>query len=946
MHVFRRGLIVSLSFVAFSCGDEDPSRDGGVIVDGSRPDAMPTGDGAIPDVSFVRPDASADGGVSDSGPRAQSILILHTNDEHSQHVGIGPNIDDVAEMADPNGGGQRWVDINTARGTGTIKGGLKRRAALLARLKRDSTADGTLIVGAGDLSMGSFFHLANAFRGIDYSIATALRYDVLTLGNHELDFGLDVLAKMITTGGLGPDPEIEQPLDIPLVVSNIRFSGSTGDDVVAALYGSMKPIRRTYVKTVGGVKVGFVGYMGLEASLVSPLKRPLRFSLATGTAACASDADCPGSACLPPASAPTSSSGRCAVNLDETDFATHIGALVADVASAVAEVRAQDVDLVVAVSHAGVNEQELALLSAMGEPLDRAVRSEDLIVAAGVDQALSASGVAGIDVIVGGHSHTALPAPLVVPNRASGINTFVVQAGSYGGAVGRLRLSRPDRASIWTLEGSESGLLPIDDTVDTTDLNVLTELLIDTAINGVVNGFESSPAGQHGDGLLFPGEQCDQAANGALELPNEGLCLGLVPGATGGALACFPNSQLDLSACVLPACNHSGTVDPDEHCDQTDLGTSSTCAAHGYTGGTLSCSNACTYDFSGCTPFFPSFAEIGVNFGQPGAPVLDDRTQNGDLVFGHVLGHTSFDVKLAGASRESNLLNLVADGERAALNMLARLDDPVRVVVAANGLVRDHILEGTTGNLSLADLFRVLPLGVSPREKTPGFNLVELYLTPAELKAGLEVGVAEGLLSDSFWLGVSGVRVEYDPSLPAFDPTNPLATGRITKLTLTATTAAPWQDQELDGAPIFDLARSAGPFPEPDRLIHVATSIYVALFMEAKGLCPRNAAGAQLPQCKSCTTVAECPSAGSVCANPTGGTLAGHCIDPVVPGVVLRAARQRDTPAELKEVLALIAYVRSFPKGEVPNAYAGAVPRRVCCVGSECGNGAESRSCD
>ncbi|MBI4814614.1 MAG: 5'-nucleotidase C-terminal domain-containing protein [Deltaproteobacteria bacterium] len=787
--------------------------------------------------------------------------------------------------------------------------------------------------------------MADALRGIDYSIATALRYDVLTLGNHEFDFGVDTLAQMISTGGLGPDPEIEMPLDIPLVVSNVRFSMSAGDDALQMLYGPDRPIRRTYLRTFNGVRVGFVGYMGLEASLVAPLKRPVRFSLATNATACTRDADCPGSACLPPAADPTAASGLCAANLDESDVSTHVRALIADVASAVAELRSQNVDLVVAISHAGVNEREVNLLTRMGEPLDRAMASEDLIVAAAVDQALAAANVPGLDVIVGGHSHTKLEAPLAVPNRRSGITTYVVQAGSYGAAVGRLKLTRPDREAPWTLDAAESGLVPIDDSVDTSGLNVLTELLIDTAINTVVTGFESQPAGSHGDGLLFPGEQCDEAADGTLELPNNGLCAGLVRGATAGPLRCHANSQLDLSQCVLDVCDGSGAVDPGEHCDGSDLGTMPTCEAHGYVGGALGCTAACTYDFSGCTPFLPSFAEIGVNFGHSGAPVLDDPLRNGDLVFQYPIGETDFDVTQAGPSEESNLLNLVADAERSALNDLARLEDPVRVVVAANGVVRDQILKGRTGALSLADLFRVLPIGVSPRERTPGFNLTEFYLTPAELRAGLEVGVNEGLVSDAFWLGVSGIRTEYDPTRPAFDPTDPLATGRITKLTLTATASSPWSDDLLDPEPIFDVSRSGGPMPDPTRLIHVATSVYVALFMESQGLCPRTHLGTQLPQCASCTSTPDCPSAGTTCNNPSGMTMAGHCVDPAIPGVVLRAARQRDNPAEVKEVLALMYYVSSLPKRVIPSEYSEAVPRRTCCVGAACVEGSVDRAC-
>ena len=95
-------------------------------------------------------------------------------------------------------------------------------------------------------------------------------------------------------------------------------------------------------------------------------------------------------------------------------------------------------DLVVAVTHIGVNE-------------DRQL----------------ATAVNGIDVIVGGHSHTYLPNPLFIgappsPNPNSVNGTIIVQDFQWGGTLGRLDLNlyRDDRGR-WAVRKYSGRLLPI-----------------------------------------------------------------------------------------------------------------------------------------------------------------------------------------------------------------------------------------------------------------------------------------------------------------------------------------------------------------------------------------------------------------------------------------------------------------------------------------------------
>ncbi len=96
------------------------------------------------------------------------------------------------------------------------------------------------------------------------------------------------------------------------------------------------------------------------------------------------------------------------------------------------------VDIVLAISHAG-------------EPLDKLIAGQ----------------VPGIDVIVGGHSHSRLAIPDIVrrseelkPNDVNG--TVIVQAGQWGGEVGRLDLLfAKDAQGLWHVDRYLERLLPV-----------------------------------------------------------------------------------------------------------------------------------------------------------------------------------------------------------------------------------------------------------------------------------------------------------------------------------------------------------------------------------------------------------------------------------------------------------------------------------------------------
>ena len=139
--------------------------------------------------------------------------------------------------------------------------------------------------------------------------------------------------------------------------------------------------------------------------------------------------------------------------------------------------------------------------------------------------------------------------------------------------------------------------------------------------------------------------------------------------------------------------------------------------------------------------------------------------------YGQVLAETDFDLKAAEA--ETGLGNLVADSIRWYVDRVGSdADNPgsqVTLAVESGGVIRDEILKGRTGRLTVADLFRVLPLGVG-LDGSMAYPLISVWLTGAELRKALEiVASVHPLKGSDYFLQVSGVRFTYNPRRVLFD---------------------------------------------------------------------------------------------------------------------------------------------------------------------------------
>jgi 5'-nucleotidase/UDP-sugar diphosphatase len=283
------------------------------------------------------------------------FTILHTNDEHSAMVPF-PLVDFDNEKPNPSLGGFARL----------------AQAAKEIRAAKEAVNEPVLLLSAGDYVAGHpYSWLALEGKAPELSVMIKMGYDVVTIGNHEYDYGPDLLAEYYKSAGY-PGANA----DTALVASNILPPpGHALEDV---------GINKTHVKVLeGGLKLGFFGLIGIDAVNVSPNATPVDFA-------------------------------------DQVETAR----------AAVAELEKQDVDVIIAITHAGEDED--------------------------VDLAKA---VPGIDVIVGGHSHTLLEEPIIEGE------TIIVQAGEYLKYMGCLELAYNTSTGKLRIRNADTEpyVIPLDD---------------------------------------------------------------------------------------------------------------------------------------------------------------------------------------------------------------------------------------------------------------------------------------------------------------------------------------------------------------------------------------------------------------------------------------------------------------------------------------------------
>jgi 5'-nucleotidase len=207
--------------------------------------------------------------------------------------------------------------------------------------------------------------------------------------------------------------------------------------------------------------------------------------------------------------------------------------------------------------------------------------------------------------------------------------------------------------------------------------------------------------------------------------------------------------------------------------------------------------------------------------------------------------------------------------------------------VISNGVIRDPVLKGKTGNVAVCDMFRAVPLGIGFDEAdTLGYPLIIVHIYPSELKKTLEILTSVYPLKGSdYFIQVSGVRFTYNPHRMIFD--------RVTGI---------WLGNEEDGYTPLDYSESN------HTLLGIAADIYNATFLKIIGkftfhildIIPKDSNGHPIDDLKTARVDA----------------------DKKQPGI-----------QELKEWKAVMEYIQSFPDTDgdgipnIPEKYRGKLGR-------------------
>jgi len=188
------------------------------------------------------------------GLQAQKLTVLHTNDLHSRLLGFAPNSDYSPE----NTGDDQTI------------GGFARLATLLKR-EQDGQPEKTLILDAGDFTMGTLFHTLEPTTGFQLRLMKLMGYETVAIGNHEFDWGIDKLGDIIARSSVNGTIPV-------MLLSNIRFNPDKPKDDLLANLMDQGVIRKYDVVVKNGIRIGLFSLMGKEAALVAPYVAPAQFT--------------------------------------------------------------------------------------------------------------------------------------------------------------------------------------------------------------------------------------------------------------------------------------------------------------------------------------------------------------------------------------------------------------------------------------------------------------------------------------------------------------------------------------------------------------------------------------------------------------------------------------------------------------------------------------------
>lgn len=180
----------------------------------------------------------------------KSVRILFT---HDMHASLLP-----AKVADGAG--------NLAE-----SGGFARLYTAIEE-ERSANPDGTLLVDAGDYSMGTLFQTLYTTEAPELNLMGAMGYDAVTAGNHEFDYAIGGFTQSLEAAkqGGGSLPQY--------VVSNMTLPENDPDADALRKAMSGYGVKDYTVIVKDGIRIGIFGLMGEEAAANAPNSSPAAFT--------------------------------------------------------------------------------------------------------------------------------------------------------------------------------------------------------------------------------------------------------------------------------------------------------------------------------------------------------------------------------------------------------------------------------------------------------------------------------------------------------------------------------------------------------------------------------------------------------------------------------------------------------------------------------------------
>lgn len=167
------------------------------------------------------------------------ITILHTNDVHDRFEQYN-NYGSTCKQSDINGG--------------KCYGGVARRHTEIQRIR--GSHGNVLLLDAGDIFVGTTWFTVHKGMAAAFFMK-ALGYDIMCLGNHEFDYGIEGLLPFLNN------------VTFPVVSANIDVSNEPR---------LSSKITKTWIQNVGGEQIAVIGYITPETMNISNPGPTLKFT--------------------------------------------------------------------------------------------------------------------------------------------------------------------------------------------------------------------------------------------------------------------------------------------------------------------------------------------------------------------------------------------------------------------------------------------------------------------------------------------------------------------------------------------------------------------------------------------------------------------------------------------------------------------------------------------